>query len=223
MKAFAYCLLLASLAAGGTADARSADGDNTLGVASGAVSEDSCAVFENGMVPELFGIDAALVSYRRSVPAKRAGHVVCIASWDNPGKAEMEAAYAQNLQEWSRNMATGKKEPMPKSPSAVAQVSVTLMATRFDSDAAAVASLEEAVASLSKGVTVNVAGKDYEKKTEFGEWLDNVGDKAIFSDKGELLVASGGKRFSVTVSVSDDAEADREIAVALAGRLVESL
>jgi len=223
MRAFAYYLLLSSLAAGGPADASFAGGDNTAGVASGAVTEDSCAVFENGMVPELFGIDAALVSYRRSVPVKRAGHVVCIASWDNPGKAEMEAAYAQKLQEWSRNMATGKKEPMPKSPSAVAQVSVTLMATRFDSDAAAVASLEEAVASLSKGVTVNVAGKDHEKKTEFGEWLDNVGDKAIFSDGGELLVASGGKRFSVTVSVSDDVAADRELAVELVGRLEESM
>jgi len=208
----------AGLVAWGSALAGFPASDNPAGV-----SEDSCAMLENGMVPETFGVDAALVSYRRSVPVKSVGHVVCSASWENPDKAAMDAAYMQKLQDWTRNNATGKKAPMPKPPNSVAQVSVTLVATRFDSAAAAVASLEDAVATLSKGVKVNVAGKDYEKKTSFGDWLDNLGDKAIFSESGELLVADDGRRFSVLVKVSDDPGTDQENAIALANLIMETM
>lgn len=186
------------------------------------VSEDSCSVLENGMVPDTFGVDAAIVSYRRSVPVKRAGHVVCHAGWDNPDKAQMDEAYTKKLQEWTRDQVSGKKTPMPKPPNSVAEVSVTLVADQFDSAAAAVASLEDAVATLSKGVTVNVGGRDYTEKTSFGDWLDGVGDKAIFSDSGELLVAAGGKRFSVLVKVADDPATNRENAIVLAKRIIAS-
>lgn len=189
----------------------------------GGVNEDSCAMLENGMVPETFDVDATLVSYRRSVPVKSVGHVVCSASWDNPNKAELDAAYTKKLQEWTRNNLSGKKAPMPKPPNSVAQVSVTLVATQFDSDSAAVVSLEDAVSTLSKGVKVTVDGKEYEKKTSFGDWLDDVGDKAVFSDSGELLVADKGRRFSVLVKVSDDPGINRAQAIALAGRIMETM
>lgn len=218
MRSVVLCAVTAGLVACGAALADYPASDNPAGV-----SEDSCAVLENGMVPETFGVDAALVSYRRSVPVKSVGHVVCSASWDNPDKAAMDAAYMKKLQDWTRNKASGKNEPMPNQPNSVAQVSVTLVATRFDSSAAAVASLEDAVATLSKGVKVNVGGKDYEKKTSFGDWLDNVGDKAVFSDSGELLVADDGKRFSVLVKVSGDPDTDREHAIALASKIMETM
>jgi hypothetical protein len=217
MRTTVLYLALASLLAWGPAPANYPASDNPSGV-----SEDSCAVLENGMVPEMFGVDAALVSYRRSVPVKSAGHVLCHAGWDNPDKAEMDEAYTKKLQEWTRNQLSGKKEPMPKPPNSVAEVSVTLVSTRFDSAAAAVASLEDAVATLSKGVTVNVGGRDYTEKTSFGDWLDGVGDKAIFSESGELLVAAGDKRFSVLVKVSDDPARNRENAIALAKRIIAS-
>jgi len=217
MRAIGYSLLLFSLFACGPADSSAATEDNAAGV-----SEDSCAAFESGIVSELFGVDASLVSYRRSVPVKSAGHVLCSANWENPDKAELQAEYTKKLQEWSRNMTTGKKEPMPKSPNMDAWVSLTLVATRFDSAAAAVASLEDAVATLSKGVTVSVAGKDYEKKTSFGDWLDNVGDKAVFSDSGELLVADDGKRFAVLVKVAGDPEANHEQAINLARWVIKT-
>jgi hypothetical protein len=217
MRTVFLCAVMAGLAALGVALA-----DYPASGSPAGVSEDSCAMLENGMVPETFGVDPSLVSYRRSVPVKSVGHVVCSASWENPDKAAMDAAYMQKLQDWTRNNATGKKAPMPKPPNSVAQVSVTLVATHFDSPAAAIASLEDAVATLAKGVKVNVGGKEYEKKTSFGDWLDNVGDKAIFSDSGELLVADDGKRFSVTVKVSDDPDTDREHAIALAARIMET-
>jgi len=218
MRTAILCALTTGLVAWGSALAVYPAADSPAGV-----SEESCAMLENGMVAETFGVDAALVSYQRSVPVKSVGHVVCSASWDNPDKAAMNAEYMQKLQDWTRDNATGKKAPMPKPPNSVAQVSVTLVATHFDSDAAAVASLEDAVATLSKGVKVNVGGKDYETKSSFGDWLDNVGDKAIFSDSGELLVADDGRRFSVSVKVTGDPDTDREHAIALAGRIMETM
>jgi len=217
MRTVVLCMAMAGLVTWGPVLAWLPASDSPAGI-----SEDSCAVLENGMGPDTFGVDAALVSYRRSVPVKSVGHVVCSASWDNPDKAAMDAAYMKKIQDWTRNKTSGTKEPMPKPPNSVAQVSVTLVATHFDSPAAAVVSLEDAVATLTKGVTVNVGGKDYEKKSSFGDWLDGVGDKAIFSDSGELLVADDGKRFSVAVKVSDDPGADREHAVTLARRITDA-
>ena len=50
-----------------------------------------------------------------------------------------------------------------------------------------------------------------------------MGDKAIFSDSGELMVADDGKRFAVMVKVTDDPDADREQAIALARRIMETM
>lgn len=217
MKTPGYCLLLFSLAVCGSAIPGSA------AAADAVVSEDSCATIENGMIPDQFGVDASLVSYRRSVPSKGAGHVLCTASWDNPDKAAMDAAYSKRLQDWMRDKAAGKQEPMPKPPNSVAEVSVTLIATRFDSAAAAISSLEDAVATLTRGVTVNVSGKDYTTKSSFGDWLEDVGDKAVFSQNGELLVAADGRRFSVLVKVAEDPDANHRQAVALAKQIIEKL
>lgn len=184
------------------------------------VSEDSCAGFENGLVSDLFDVDTAQISYRRSIPVKRAGHVVCLATWERPDRAELESAYMEEIQEWTRGKTTGKKDPMPKPARLDNTVSITLLATQFDSADAAVTSLENAVAALEKGVTTNVGGKDYTAQHDFGDWIDNLGDKAIFNETGELLVAYKGKRFSVNVRVSDDPAEDRSKAIELAKRLM---
>lgn len=244
MRILGICLLLIGISACGPADstpaepmnANVADSDQISGVVeesveqamkgdfgSDAVSEESCAVFEGGVVPELFNTDAALISYRRAIPVKRAGHVVCFASWDRPDRAELEAAFAEKIQEWGRGMASGKKEPMPKPARYESRVSLTLVATQFDSAEAAVASLEDSVAVLEKGVTTSVSGKDYTVQYDFGEWVDNVGDKAIFNETGELMVAYNGKRIAVNVEVSDDPASDRNHAIELARRIMQSL
>lgn len=240
MRALTYCLVLTIMAACGPADSTSAGASKlTTDVSNEAeelvkqaskgastsmdVSEEACVMLEDGVVPELFGVDPSQITYQRSIPVKRAGHVVCSAGWDYPDKAELEAAYTQSVQQWGRDMATGKKEPMPQMPSLAASVSITLMATRYDSVEAAVAGLEGSVNSLQKGVTVTVGGKDYTTQEDFGDWIDNVGDKAIFTAKGELLVAYNGSRFSVNVAVSDDPAVDQDQTLLLAGRIMQSL
>ena len=150
MRIFGICLLLIGISACGPANstpaepakASVAESDEISGAVkesveqalkgdfgSDAVSEESCASFESGVVPELFGTDAALITYRRTIPVKRAGHVVCTASWDRPDRAELEAAYTKKIQEWGRGMASGKKEPMPKPARYENRVSLTLIAT----------------------------------------------------------------------------------------------
>ena len=243
MRTLGICMLLIGMAACGPADSTPAEPAQVTNAESaqiseavaetveaalkgdfgaGAVSEESCAGFENGVIPELFSVDAALITYGRAIPVKRAGHVVCYATWDKPDKAALEAAFTEKIQEWGRGMAAGKKEPMPKPARLDNRVSLTLVATQFDSAEAAVESLESSVATLQNGVTTNVGGKDYTVQSDFGDWLDNVGDKAIFNDKGELMVAYNGKRISVDVNVSGDPAADRNQAIELAMRLMGS-
>jgi hypothetical protein len=240
MRIIGFCLLLIGMAACGPADSTSAgqeqavddlsaDVEATVEQAlagdfgSDEVSEETCAIIEDGVIPELFGVDPEQVSYRRSIPVKRVGHVVCLASWDYPDRAEREAAFQQKIQEWGRGKATGSKEPMPKMSKLTASASVTLIATEYDSADAAIADLETSVARLQEGITVNVSGKDYTTQADFGDWIDTVGDRAIFSEKGELLVAFNGRRIAVNVSSSDDPAADQELALLLAERIMQSL
>lgn len=236
MKILGYCLLLIGLVSCGPSDSTDSESDEVSKAVEEtveqalagdfsaiSVSEETCAIVEDGVIPELFGVDPEQVSYRRSIPVKRAGHVVCSAGWDNPDKAELEAAYAMEIQEWTRGKGAGKSDPMPKTPKLAASVSVTLMATEFDSADAAIADLESSVARLQKGITMNISGKDYTTQENFGDWIDNVGDKAVFSEKGELLVAYKGTRFSVVVAVSNDSLADRDKALLVAERIMQSL
>lgn len=243
MRILGICMLIAGIAACGPAGSAPAEPAKTTAAesqqisemveetveealkgdfGSDEVSEASCAMFENGVIPDLFGINAALITHGRSIPVKRIGHVVCYATWDKPDKAELETAFQEKIQEWGRGMAAGKKEPMPKPARLESRVSITLIATQFDSADAAVANLESSVATLEKGVTTNVKGKDYTVQSDFGEWLDGVGDKAIFNDNGELMVAYNGKRISVVVEVSDDPAVNRNDAIELAKRIMQS-
>lgn len=235
--------LIALVACGPSAESQNAANTNTEEATKQAVAEaqqtvertlrgetqetdtealDGCLVFED-LVPAVFGVEAPLVNYRRSIPVRSAGHLVCSASWDKPDKAELDKAYMEAIMEWTKSKARGEKTPQPKPPRGDNQVSLTLVADTFDSQAEAEASLESAVATLSKGITVEVAGKTHETKTSFGDWLDGIGDKAIFSEKGELMVVSGNRRIAVDVSVMGDDAQDREKAVELAQQVIDSL
>jgi hypothetical protein len=183
---------------------------------------EGCVVFDTGLIPDVFGVEPSMVSYRRSIPVKSAGHVVCLASWDKPNKAELDKAYTEAITAWTMERMKGVKNPQPKPSSGTSSVSLTLVANTFNSDEEAIASLESAVATLSKGVSVEVGGKTHETKMSFGDWMDSPGDKAVFSDKGELLVAANGRRISVNVSAMADEEQDREKAIELAQRVIDT-
>jgi hypothetical protein len=57
----------------------------------------------------------------------------------------------------------------------------------------------------------------------FGDWIEGIGDKAVFSDKGDLMVASDGTQFTVKVTAMGSTNEDRQHAMALAERIIQNL
>ena len=142
-------------------------------------------------VPELFGVDKAAVTFR---PSDGGGHDTCSASWPIP-EGETAKRYGN-------------------------EVSLTIMSTTYDSPEAAVASLESTVTTLTEGVSVDVGGEERTVKSGFGDWVEGLGDRAILK-KRAVLVASGGRRFTVAANVSDDDAENQQRAIELARRVVE--
>lgn len=189
----------------------------------GAEGTEGCRVFDSGLIEEFFSTGETEVTYTSSIPVRRAGHVVCFARWDKPNKDELEKAYQIAMMEWGKSIASGNKQPQPKISSGTNEVSLTLVANTFDSAGDAVASLEETVATLSEGVSFEVAGKQHETKMEFGPWVDGVGDKAIWSDKSGLNFAYDAKRYVINVSIYEDEADNREAAIGLAQSVINNL
>ncbi len=146
-----------------------------------------------------------------------------MASWDKPDKAELDAAYKTGMMEWAKSMRKPNKTPQPKPPKGTNQVSLTILGDSFNSADEAAANLESKVATLSEGVSATINGKVHETRMGFGDWIDGVGDKAIFSDKGGLMVAANGKQFSVKVSAMENPEMDHEKAMELAQKIIPQL
>jgi len=189
-----------------------------------------CDTLRSGIVSAVFGVDEAVVTYR---PAQKfVPHPLCTATWDLPDKEAREAACREEMmahtQRRTQAMMAGRKfdEPMPECLQANqgTSVSLTVMKPKFDSSAAAVASLEDAVTQLEKGITVTVRGKEHTTQADFDDWTSGIGDQAAWSPKlSELLVAANGVRFAVTVRGAGDDDANREKAIAVAKRVAKAL
>lgn len=184
---------------------------------------EGCDVFDSGLVEDYFQPGGAEVVYTSSIPVRRARHVVCFARRDKPNKEQRAKDNQQAMMGWGKARASGDKQPMPKLASDSNEVSLTLVANSFNSADDAVASLEETVAMLSEGISFKVESKQHETKMEFGPWIEGVGDKAIWSDKSGLNFAYDAKRYVVNVSVYGDEAENREAAIGLAQRLIETL
>lgn len=189
----------------------------------GTEGTEGCRIFDSGLIEGFFNTGESEIAYTSSIPVRSAGHVVCFARWDKPNKEQLEKAFQVAMMEWGKARASGDKQPMPKMTSGTNEVSLTLVASSFDSVDDAVASLEGTVATLSEGVSFKVEGKQHETKMQFGPWIEGVGDKAIWSDKGGLNFAYDAKRYTINVSVYGDEEENREAAIGLAKRLIKTL
>ena len=188
-----------------------------------AADAEGCAVIDSGLIVEFFQTGEAEVVYTNSIPSRRAGHVVCFARWDKPDKEQIEKANQQAMMEWAKSVGSADKKPQPKMVSDINEVSLTLVANSFDSASDAVTSLEGTIAMLTKGITVEVQGQKRKAKMEFGPWIEGVGDKAIWSDKGGLNFAYDARRYTLNVSVYEDEEQNQEAAIELAQQIIKSL
>lgn len=186
------------------------------GESKGAIA---CDVLSSGALEDAFGPEAAGASLRPG--SKYVPHALCTATWDKPDAEALQTAYAEY--EMKKMMAKATKQPFdePQPPPPGFTVSLTLIDEAFDSPEAAVASLESAVEQLTEGVTVTVQGKEHTTRVEFGDWIEDLGDLAVWAaGPGELQVAHAGSRFAVGVSGNAENDQDYIQAVALARRLM---
>jgi hypothetical protein len=180
-----------------------------------AKGEAACDVLRSGVLTGVFGDAAEAAELRPG--SKYVPHYLCTASWNKPNHEELEAAFVKY--EMDKMVAKMKKEEFdrPKPPAASYSVSLTVNDEEYASPPAAVKSLESAVETLSEGLSVEVYGKEHEVQMEFGEWVDEVGDRAIWTAKGnELLVAHAGVRYAVSVNGFDDPAENQAKAIELA-------
>tara|TARA_R110000751_G_scaffold91266_2_gene178774 strand:- start:684 stop:1244 length:561 start_codon:yes stop_codon:yes gene_type:complete len=183
------------------------------------MANEACDKLKSGILVDVFGSDASIATFREG--SKYVPHKLCTASWDKPNHQELTKAVTQY--ETQKAMAKMLKQEFNKiaPPAAGYSVSLTIIDQIFDSPQDAVASLENTVTELSKGVNVTVKGKVHTTQVEFNDWIEDIGNKAIWAPKlGELQVADNNGRFAVTVKGFSDASQNLSKAVNLAKQIV---
>lgn len=186
---------------------------------------DPCAILGNGMVSEVFGIDSSAVTLR----AGSSRHPLCMASWRKEDADAIEAAAPQQMMDYMRRrMAAQQKgeafdEQMPIQRTDN-ETSLTIANETFDSAGAAAASLEELVARLREGISVEVRGRQHTTQVDYDDWITGVGDRAAWAPRlSQLAVAAKGVIFHVSVQVSEDPAENRSHAIELARKVAETL
>lgn len=186
---------------------------------------DPCALLRSGVVAEVFAVDPAALTFR----AGSSRHPLCTARWRKPDADRIEAEAPQRMMDYTkRRMEAQQKgqpfdEPMPV-PRAENEVSLTIVDEAFASEAAAVASLEEVVGRMTRGVTVEVRGEQHTAQVDYEDWMEGVGDRAAWAPKlSQLSVAARGVVFHVGVQASSDAAGNRSQAIELARRVAQAL
>ena len=206
MKNLTVCFLVLSVVAAAPTVAGATRGEPSDGIAHEAgrpAGQDSeaCSILEP-IVAELLEVTPETATFRPSV---QVGNDVCRVFWDIPGLTGLDQA---------RRFQDGLRSNN--------EVSLTIMGETFESPEAAVVSLEQSVAALQEGITTTVGGRERTIQRDFGDWIDGLGDRAI---EGEtmVMVAAGGRRFTVGVGVSDDDDENLEIATEVARQVVGRL
>jgi len=240
MRVWMVALALTTLACGGQ-EAMSQDAASAEKVAEQAVAAilagdketqapAVCDMLRSGIVSDVFGVDDSLVTYRPG--AKFIPHPLCTARWDYPNKAELEAACKEEMTAHTQRRVAAvlaREDFDEEMPGCIyldhaTEVSLTITNMSFDSDAAAVESLESSVAQLEKGLTITVQGKERTTQVDFDDWMDGVGDKAAWAPKhSELSVAADGVRFAVAVRGTGDKSTNQELAIEVARRVEDRL
>jgi len=184
-----------------------------------------CDILRSVGVGETFGVDPSAIEYRPSFTS----HPLCSANWSLPNAEELQAKQGEVMMDYmKRKMAAqAKKEPFDEKMPILrtdAGVSLTIVNQEFDSPAAAAAFLESNVATLEKGITVEVRGKKHTTQVQYDDWLSGVGDRAAWAPKlSQLSVAAKGVVYHVTAEVTDDAAENQARAIELARRIATAL
>lgn len=183
-----------------------------------AIANEACDNLKSGLLDDVFGSEANTATFRAG--SKYVQNTLCTATWNKPDHEALAAASSQYETKKAMAKMMKQKFELAAPPPPSYTVSLTMLDDEYDSTGDAVASLENAVAELSEGITVTVQGKAHTTQVEFGDWVDGVGDKAIWAPKlSELQVAEGKRRFAVSVTGYAEASQNLAKAVELANRI----
>ncbi|MCB1009322.1 MAG: hypothetical protein KDB94_10555 [Acidobacteria bacterium] len=172
-----------------------------------------------------FDVEASAIEFRPSFTS----HPLCTATWNLPNAAELQAKQGEVMMDYMKRKAAAqsKREPFDEKIPILrtdASASLTVVNQEFDSPEEAVAFLENAVATLGKGITTEVMGKKHTTQIAYDDWMSGVGDRAAWAPKlSELSVAADGVVFHVSVRASQDAAENQNRAIEIAKKIAAGL
>lgn len=180
-----------------------------------------------GVIARLYSVPDESITYRpmkiRSIP-----HAYCGANWPKANKVELEDAYSKAMVDYSQRKARAMiarekfDEPMPEHIPGDIGISITIGSPMFDSSEEAIETLKSNRKTLANGVDVEVLGETRTvKMDDIEEWIDDIGDGATWSPKGNgLSVVYEGVILTVTANGFGDDQEDRTRARELAGDII---
>ena len=153
----------------------------------------------------------------------------CEASWRKPDADEIEARVAEEMTaHMERRMAARSSgaDFDERMPVAIldAKVLLTVAGQEFSDEAAAVSALEAVVGNLREGVTVQTEETTATFRSDYSEWIAEVGARAAWNPQmSQISAATGTVLFHLSVRVSGDEAEDKALATDLAQRIVDAL
>jgi hypothetical protein len=149
-------------------------------------------------------------------------HPMCVVSWPKPNAAEIEARTAAAMSEYLERKMRGEEVKMP-SLATQDEVTLTLFQPQFEDNARAIASFDQAMSVLQRGVKSRAGDTQVSFQTDVTP-VDGVGDKATWSGgMRQVSVVQGTRIYYITVNTGSEPGVEEALALALAKGVGEML
>lgn len=203
------CILLIGCGDNSSADLTSVESKPASDKAEGF---DPCELLNEKLLRSHFEIGDAEISSRSSLQRR---YATCLVSWPKPNDAELQAEFKEKITEYGMAKAKGQDVEMPKAPRH-AELSLTVSAKRFDSNAQAMSALDSGLDILKHGLKSRP--KDPAKVRSINiQPVEGLGDKAAWTTpQNQVSVANERRIFHLNVNVYEDSETNRVKAIELA-------
>lgn len=179
---------------------------------------DPCRLLGGGLLSGAVGVDETVIEFDPGGGA----HPYCEATWRQANADRLQAEHDRQMEQWlERRMEASRQgkpfdETMPRLRTEN-KVMLTVAGAQFPDDAAAVSALESVVERLGKGVTAEAGGTEAVFQSDYGEWIEGLGDRAAWNGRmSQVSVAARGTLFHLSVRVADEEAENRKLALELA-------
>lgn len=181
---------------------------------------DPCELLSDALLREHVATAQDAVINRRM--SEYSVHPMCIASWRKPDADEIEAKTAAAMNDYLQRKMRGEQVKMP-SFATEDEVTLTLFQPQFEDKAAAIASFDQAMAVLQRGVKGNAGGVEVSFQSNVTP-VDGVGDKATWAvGMRQVSVVQGRRIYYVTVNTGSRPSVEEARALGLARGVGELL